>query len=252
MIEITKLTKKYEGSKTALDEVTFKINSGEICGYIGENGAGKTTTIKIISGALDFDAGTVEISNIDVKKNPVDVKKIIGYVPESGNIFNSLKISEYLHFIGRIRDLDKDTTDRRMQYFSELFKYNEYLNSSIGSLSKGTKQKVLITSALLHNPKIILLDEPLNGLDANSIFVFQDMIKILSEKSRTIFYCSHLLDIIEKISTRLIILEKGRIKLDSDAKKLKSSENYKGLENLFKDIKGEREYKKFIYEEVFD
>lgn len=252
MIEITKLTKRYEGGKTALDEVTFKINSGEICGYIGENGAGKTTTIKIISGALDFDSGTVEIFDIDVKKNPNDVKKIMGYVPESGNIFNSLRISEYLHFTGRIRNLEEVTIDRRIQYFAELFEYTEYLNSSIGSLSKGTKQKVLITSALLHNPKIILLDEPLNGLDANSIFVFQDMIKILSEKSRTIFYCSHLLDIIEKISTRLIILEKGRIKLDSDANKLKSSENYKGLENLFKDIKGEREYKKFIYEEVFD
>lgn len=251
MIEITNLTKTYDNGKTALDNVSFKINPGEICGYIGTNGAGKTTTIKIISGALEFDSGSVSVSGLDVKKKSVDVKRIIGYVPESGNIFNSLTTKEFLLFIGKVRNLEDKIIEKRTLYFAELFGYTDFIKSAIGNLSKGTKQKILITSALLHNPDIILLDEPLNGLDANSIFIFQDMIKILSEKGKTVFYCSHLLDMIEKISSRLIIIENGKIKLDSDANKLKESENYHGLENLFRDMKNENDYKKFRYEDIF-
>lgn len=252
MIEINSLSKTYENGKKALDDVSFKINPGEICGYIGTNGAGKTTTIKIISGSLEFDLGSVVVSGLDVKVKPIEVKKIIGYVPESGNIFNSLSAKEYIFFIGRIRNLENNVIEKRIECFSELFNFTEFINSSIGNLSKGTKQKVLITSALIHNPDIILLDEPLNGLDANSIFIFQDMIKVLSEKGKTIFYCSHLLDMIEKISTKLIIIENGKIKLDSGTNELKESENYRGLENLFKNLKNEEEYKKFNYEEIYN
>jgi ABC-2 type transport system ATP-binding protein len=252
MIEISGLTKKYDSGKIALDNVSFEIKPGEICGYIGTNGAGKTTTIKILSGALDFDTGSVKVSGIDVKANPLEVKKITGYVPEAGNVFNSLSTNEYLYFIGKIRNIDDNIAKKRIEYFAELFDFKGFLNTAIGNLSKGTKQKILITSALIHNPGIILLDEPLNGLDANTIFVFQDMIKALSEKGKTVFYCSHLLDMIEKISTKLIILDNGKIKLDSETEELKKSGNYSGLENLFKNMKSEKEYKKFIYEDIFD
>jgi ABC-2 type transport system ATP-binding protein len=252
MIEISNLTKKYEKDKVALDGISFTLNPGEICGYIGTNGAGKTTTIKILSGALEFDSGSVLVSGFDVKTNPVEVKRIIGYVPESGNAFNSLSATEYLFFTGRIRNISESIIKKRIDYFSDLFEYGDFLNSSIGNLSKGTKQKILITSALIHNPEIILLDEPLNGLDANTIFVFQDMIKTLSEKGKTVFYCSHLLDMIEKISSRLIILENGKINLNSKTDELKASENYSGLENLFKNMKSENNHKKFIYEDIFD
>jgi ABC-2 type transport system ATP-binding protein len=252
MIEISNLTKKYESGTVALDNISLIINPGEICGYIGLNGAGKTTTVKIISGALEFDSGSVIISGLDVKLNPVEVKKITGYVPESGNIFNSLTPVEYLLFIGEVRNIEKNILKRRIEYFAELFGFKDFLNSSIGNLSKGTKQKVLITSALMHNPEIILLDEPLNGLDANSIFIFQDMIKTFSEKGKTIFYCSHLLDMIEKISSKLVIIENGKIKLDSKTEDLKNTNEYQGLENLFKNLKSENEYKKFIYEDIFD
>jgi len=252
MIEISNLTKKYESGKIALDNISFSINPGEICGYIGTNGAGKTTTIKIITGALEFDSGSVIVSNLDVKIKPVEVKKVTGYVPESGNIFNSLTTQDYLLFVCGIRNIDNSITKKRTDYFAELFDYKDFLNSSIGNLSKGTKQKVLITSALIHNPEIILLDEPLNGLDANTIFIFQDMIKALSEKGKTIFYCSHLLDMIEKISSKLLIIDNGRIKLDSTANELKATDNYAGLENLFKNLKNESEYKKFVYEDIFN
>jgi ABC-2 type transport system ATP-binding protein len=251
MIEISNLTKKYGSNKIALDGVSFTIKPGEICGYIGTNGAGKTTTIKILTGALDFDSGDVRVLNINVREKPVEVKKIIGYVPESGNIFNSLTATEFLFFTGRIRNIEDNIIKKRIDYFAGLFDYTGFINSAIGNLSKGTKQKILITSALMHNPEIILLDEPLNGLDANTIFVFQDMIKALSEKGKTIFYCSHLLDMIEKISSKLIIIENGRIKLNSDTSELKASENYISLENLFKNMKSENEYKKFVYEDIF-
>ncbi|MBI5404456.1 MAG: ABC transporter ATP-binding protein [Ignavibacteriae bacterium] len=251
MIEISGLTKKYGQDKTALDNISFIIKPGVICGYIGTNGAGKTTTIKILTGMLDFDSGNVKVAGINVKENPLEVKRITGYVPESGNAFNSLTTKEYLAFTGKIRNLPDDVIKSRTDYFADFFDYAGFLNSSIGNLSKGTKQKILITSALIHNPEIILLDEPLNGLDANTIFVFQDMIKSLAENGKTIFYCSHLLDMIEKISTKLIILESGKIKLDSDTVELKNSENYRGLENLFRNIKSEKEYKKFRYEDIF-
>ena len=252
MIEITNLTKRYNAEKTALDNISFKINSGEICGYIGTNGAGKTTTIKILSGMLDFDSGVVKAAGIDVKNNPLEVKRITGYVPESANIFNSLSTLEFLKFVSKIRNIDERISERRIDYFAELFDFSGFKNSSIGNLSKGTKQKILITSALLHNPEIIFLDEPLNGLDANAIIIFQDTIKTLSEKGKTIFYCSHLLDMIEKISTKLIIIDAGKIKLDAETTALRNTDNYAGLENLFKNMKSEKEYKKFVYEDIFD
>jgi ABC-2 type transport system ATP-binding protein len=252
MIEISNLTKKYESGKVALDNISFSIAPGEVCGYIGTNGAGKTTTIKIITGALEFDSGSVIVFNLDVKTKPTEVKKITGYVPESGNIFNSLSTYDYLFFISGIRKIENDVAKKRIDYFAELFDYKDFLNSSIGNLSKGTKQKILITSALIHNPEIILLDEPLNGLDANTIIIFHDMIKTLSEKGKTIFYCSHLLDMIEKISSRLIIIDNGKINLDTNAKELKATDNYAGLENLFKNLKNKNEYKKFIYEDIFN
>jgi len=251
MIEISNLTKKYGEHKTALDSIAFNIKPGEICGYIGANGAGKTTTIKILTGSLDFDSGIVKVAGIDVLSNPLKVKEITGYVPESGNAFNSLTAFEYLDFISKIRNLDDKIIKERTDYFADLFGYSEFLNSSVGNLSKGTKQKILITSAFLHNPEVILLDEPINGLDANTIFIFQDMIKTLSGKGKTIFYCSHLLDMIEKISTKLIILDNGKIKLDSETEELKKSGSYSGLEDLFKNMKSEKEYKKFVYEDIF-
>ena len=173
MISVKNLTKKYSPEITALDDISFETGKGEICGYIGTNGAGKSTTVKILTGVLDFDKGQVFINDIDVRKDPFEVKKIIGYVPETANLFNSLSPKEYLEFIGTVRDIEKNLLKKRIDNFSEMFDLSEMMNDSIGNLSKGNKQKVLITSALLHNPEVIFFDEPLNGLDANSIFVFQ-------------------------------------------------------------------------------
>lgn len=250
MIKVKNLTKKYT-DLIALNNVSFSLYKGEIIGLIGTNGAGKSTTVKILSGLLDYDSGEVSIMDIDVKKNPTDVKRIIGYVPESPNLFNSLSVLEYFNFIGEIRSIDKDLLQKRINNFAKFFSFEEYMNESIGILSKGNKQKVLITSALLHNPDIIYFDEPLNGLDANSIFAFQDLVAYLKEQNKIILYCSHLLNTIEKISTRIIYLDKGIIKIDKPTNELKNSENYTDLENMFREISISEEVNKFKVTDLF-
>jgi ABC-2 type transport system ATP-binding protein len=251
MISVRNLTKQYPGGITAVNGISFEINQGEICGYIGTNGAGKSTTVKILIGALDFDSGSVQINGVDVKKEPVEVKKVIGYVPESANMFNSLTVTEFLSFTGTIHNLDEEVLSKRISSFAEIFEFTHHLKDSIGNLSKGNKQKTLITSALLHNPSVIFLDEPLNGLDANAIFTFQDLVLELARNGKTIFYCSHLLDTIEKISSRIILLDKGKIALDKKTEELKASKDYTNLENLFKSLKDEAQTKRFTYEDIY-
>lgn len=252
MISVKQLTKTYPGDIIALNDISFEIGKGEICGYIGTNGAGKSTTVKILIGVLDFDNGDVMVNDINVKKDAFEVKKIVGYVPETPNLFNALSPKEYLEFIGTVRDIERAKLRHRIENFSEVFGFNDQMNDSIGNLSKGNKQKVLITSALLHNPEVIFLDEPLNGLDANSIFIFQDLLTFLVSKGKTIFYCSHLLDTIEKVSTKIILLDEGRIVFDMKIDELKRSDNYVNLENLFRNLNPEGEKKKYSYENLFD
>lgn len=252
MITVQNLTKKYSADSVALDNISFNINKGEICGYIGTNGAGKSTTVKILTGVLGFDSGKVLLNDIDVSKDPFEIKKIVGYVPENANLFNSLSPREYIDFIGTIRNIEKYVLAKRLDNFSELFEFKDLLDESIGNISKGNKQKVLITSALIHNPDFIFFDEPLNGLDANSIFVFQDLVSFLVSKHKTILYCSHILNTIEKISTQIILLDKGRIVIDSKTEDLKRSENYTDLENVFRNLNPEQESGNISYENLFD
>jgi len=253
MILVKDLTKKFDDF-TAVNDVSFEIQKGEICGYIGTNGAGKSTTVKILTGILDFNKGSVLINDLDIKKDPVEVKKIIGYVPENANLFNSLSPVEFLNFTGKVRDLTDKVISERINSFAEMFGFTDLVNDSIGNLSKGNKQKVMITSALMHEPHVIFLDEPLNGLDTNSIFVFHDLIRFLAGKGKTIFYCSHHLNIIEKISTKIILINKGRIELDINTSELSSLENYTDLEKLFRDLNSEdsSESKKFNFEDLYN
>lgn len=251
MIEVTNLCKTYPNGVQAIKNVSFKINEGDICGYIGTNGAGKSTTVKIISGSLTFDSGKVSVNGIDVKVNPVEVKRITGFVPELPNMFNSLTPLEFFDFVGKIRELDPVAILRRYSYFAELFDFKDYLNLPIGKVSKGNRQKILITSSLIHNPDILLFDEPLSGLDANSIILFQDMTEELAKNGKTVLYCSHLLDMIEKISSRIIIIENGSILIDKPVTELSSTEGYSNLEGLFRDLNRDSNSGKFVYRDAF-
>jgi ABC-2 type transport system ATP-binding protein len=252
MIKIKDLKKIYDGGIVALNGVSFEINPSEVTGFIGVNGAGKSTTLKILCGVIPFNEGEVIINDYRLPADASEVKAITGYVPETPGLFNSLSVNEYFSFLKNIRGIDDLKFLRRVEYFAESFDFKDYLNSSIGKLSKGNKQKILIVSALLHNPDIILLDEPLNGLDAYSIITFQDIVSKLAKKGKTIFYCSHLLDIMEKVSDRIIIVEKGQIKINSSKEELKSNNDYKSLENIFRDMNETGFKKEFSYDEVFD
>ena len=196
MILVKDLTKKFDDF-TAVNDVSFEIQKGEICGYIGTNGAGKSTTVKILTGILDFNKGSVLINDLDIKKDPVEVKKIIGYVPENANLFNSLSPVEFLNFTGKVRDLTDKVISERINSFAEMFGFTDLVNDSIGNLSKGNKQKVMITSALIHDPHVIFLDEPLNGLDTNSIFVFHDLKDSLRANEK-LFFTAHIILILLK------------------------------------------------------
>jgi ABC-2 type transport system ATP-binding protein len=232
MIEAINLI-KYFDKKLVLDNISFSVRKGEICGYIGPNGAGKTTTIKILTGIIKPTSGTAYIDGINVKENPDDVKKIIGYVPESGAIFETLTPVEFLTFVGKIYKMNESEITKNIFELMELFEIYEFKNEPMLSFSKGMKQKIFLISALMHNPKVLFLDEPLNGLDANAIKIFKEFIKKLAQNGRTVFYSSHLLDVIEKICDKLIIINRGKIVASGTIEEILKISNAPNLSDAF-------------------
>ena len=215
MIIVNELLKIYPGNVKALDGVSFIIEEGEVCGYLGANGAGKSTTIKILAGMLSANAGSVSVNNIDVLNNPQAVKKIIGYVPESGAIFQSLTPYDFLEFVCKIHGMKREIFHNRIYDFIELFDLKNEIRSPMSSFSKGMRQKVLLISSLIHNPEIIFWDEPLSGVDFNTNILVRDIVKDLSKQGKIFFYSSHILDMVEKICSKVIILNEGRVVYDS-------------------------------------
>jgi len=211
MIEVTELVKTYPGNVKALDGISFTIKTGEVCGYLGANGAGKSTTIKILTGMLSADSGRVLIGEISVSENPQKVKKIIGYVPESGAMFQSLTPYDFLEFVCKMYGIEKDIYDKRIFEFLEMFDLKNEVKTPIASFSKGMSQKVLIISSLIHNPDVIFWDEPLSGIDFKTTALIRDIVKDLSSHGKTFFYSTHVLDMMEKICTKVIILNEGKV-----------------------------------------
>jgi len=251
MISVKNISKTYSNGIVAIKNVSFNLEPSCITGYIGINGAGKSTTMKILCGMLPFDSGEVRIGEYSLPQDSLKIKEITGFVPESPDLFNSLSVKEFFNFVKDIRNIQNNTFNHRIEYFSQLFDFKEYFSLPIGKLSKGNKQKVLIVSSIIHNPDVILLDEPLNGLDAFTILTFQDMVSKLSKKGKIVFYCSHLLDVMEKVSDRIIILDKGEIKINESKSDMKNSPDFKSLESLFQKFKEDNSQKEFSYDEVF-
>jgi ABC-2 type transport system ATP-binding protein len=231
MIKVNDIVKIYPNGNKALNGVSFEIERGEVCGYLGANGAGKSTTIRILSGMIHADSGSASIDNIDVFESPDKIKKIIGYVPESGALFQSLTPYDFLEFVCKIYDMDKSLFKKRIYDFMEMFDLKNEINTPMSSFSKGMRQKVLIISSLIHNPDVIFWDEPLSGVDFNTTVLIRDIIKDLSQNGKTFFYSTHLLDIVEKICTRVIILNEGSVVFNED---LNSSDKHVSLEEVFK------------------
>ncbi len=243
VIAISGLKMKY-GEKSVLKGIDLQIKPGQIISYIGPNGAGKTTTIRIILGMIDDYEGRVRVFDQDIAAGGIEYKKKIGYVPEGGELYETLTGQEYLEFIGKIYDLKDEIINRRGITMAEYLNFQEALNDRISSYSKGMKQKLLITAALLHDPQIIILDEPLNGLDANSVLVFKEVLSKLAQAGKTIFYSSHLMDVVEKISNRIVLIYDGKIVADGTFAELQKKSAQGSLEGIFNELTGFHEHEK--------
>ncbi len=238
IIQINNLQKRY-GTNVVLKNINLQIEPGQIVGYIGPNGAGKSTTIKILCGiTADFD-GDVQVLGYDVRTQPIQVKSHIGYIPELAALYEALTPVEYLKFSGKLYNLDDATIATKTMELLRLFDLHDKANNRMTSFSKGMKQKILLISGLMHNPQIIFLDEPLSGLDANAVILVKEILAQLKIAGKTIFYSSHIMDVVEKISDRIIIIDKGEIKADGTFEELKNNAHQGSLENIFTSLTGD-------------
>lgn len=235
VISIRHLFKNY-GDKPVLKDINLDVYAGQVIGYIGPNGAGKSTTVKIICGLLTDYEGDVKIKGFDVKKNTIEVKRSIGYIPELAELYDVLTPTEFLEFMGALYGMDEDVCADRILKMLTAFGLQNNRNQRMDSFSKGMKQKVLIASGLLHNPDVIVLDEPLSGLDANSVIIIKELISKLAQDGKTIFYCSHMMDVVEKVSDRIVLIDEGRVIADGTFEELKSQQGERSLERIFANL----------------
>ncbi|HEX8314802.1 MAG TPA: ABC transporter ATP-binding protein [Flavisolibacter sp.] len=237
IIRIKNLFKSY-GPKHVLKDINLEVFPGEVIGYIGPNGAGKSTTVKVLCGLLTDYEGEVTIKGYDVKKQTLEVKKIIGYVPELAELYDVLTPMEYLQFSGALYGMDEEVCADRIVKIMAAFDLGANINQRMDSFSKGMRQKVLLASGLLHNPDIIILDEPLSGLDANSVIIIKELISKLAKEGKTIFYCSHMMDVVERVSNRIVLIDEGRIVANGTIEELRALHGDQSLEKMFATLTG--------------
>jgi ABC-2 type transport system ATP-binding protein len=232
IIQLKGVFKNY-GQKPVLKGINLSIDAGQVIGYIGPNGAGKSTTVKILCGLISDYDGKVTVAGIDLKEDPVAVKRKIGYVPELAELYDVLTPVEFLGLMAELYDIPKTVALERIHKMLTAFGLEANMSNRMDTFSKGMKQKVLITSGLLHNPDIIILDEPLSGLDANSVIIVKELISKLAKEGKTIFYCSHMMDVVEKVSDRIILINEGQVIADGSFSELQAQQGNESLEKIF-------------------
>lgn len=237
MIEIVDVNKSYNGSTKAVDNINLKIEDGEIFGFLGPNGAGKTTTIKMITGILHSDSGSIKINGIDVKEDPLKAKKQFGFVPDNPDMFLKLKGMEYLNFMADIYDVSKEDRKPIIEKLSREFGLESALGDQIQSYSHGMRQKIIIIGALIHNPSVWILDEPMTGLDPKSSYLLKEMMREHADRGNAVFFSTHVLEVAEKLCDRVAIINKGKILFCGTLEEIKNhfKEN-ESLERIFLDI----------------
>lgn len=234
MIELSDVS-KYYGTKLAVDNLSLEVKKGEIFGFIGPNGAGKTTTIKMMVGILRPDGGRIFVDNIDVVKNPIYAKRILGYVPDTPILYECLTGLQFINFIADAYNVSSDERMRNINYYSELFEIKEALRELISSYSHGMKQKLVILSALVHNPSVLVLDEPLVGLDPKAAFNLKNIMKEHVKKGNTVFFSTHILEVAEKLCDRVGIIKNGKLIACGTLNELKEGKD-ETLENIFMEL----------------
>lgn len=232
MLKIINLSKSYKNKK-AIDNISMEVKEGEIFGFIGHNGAGKTTTIKSIVGIHDFEEGDILINSKSIKKNPLECKKEIAYIPDNPDLYEALTGIGYLNFIADIFKVDKKIREEKIKYYSEKFEIDKALGDLISSYSHGMKQKLAIISALIHSPKILILDEPFVGLDPKASFTLKEIMRDFCNKGGCIFFSTHVLEVAEKICDKIAIIKDGKLISCGSIDEVKGD---KSLENIFMEM----------------
>jgi ABC-2 type transport system ATP-binding protein len=237
MIEICNISKSYnKGAVKAVDNLDLKVNKGEIFGFLGPNGAGKTTTIKMIVGLLNPDSGRIIIDGTDMAKEPLAAKKKMGYVPDSPNLYDRLTGMEYLNFMADVYQVSADMRKERIEHYLEMFSLKDAAGDLIKSYSHGMKQKIALTGALIHDPSLWILDEPMVGLDPKSAHLLKSQMREHCDRGNTVFFSTHVLEVAEKLCDRVGIIHKGRLIAIGTIDELKHGDNKDSLENIFLEL----------------
>lgn len=211
MLTIRHFTKSYKGGKKAVDDLNLVVEKGDIYGFIGHNGAGKTTTIRSVVGVLDFEEGDIEIDGISIKKDPVACKRVTAYIPDNPDLYDHLTGIQYLNFIGDLYSVSKADRERLIQEYGDAFQITASLGNLISSYSHGMKQKLAIISALIHQPKLLVLDEPFVGLDPQAAHTLKAIMADLCRNGSAIFFSTHVLDVAEKLCNKIAIIKAGHL-----------------------------------------
>ena len=233
MIEIKDISKTYNGEKKALNDISFDINDGEIFGFIGHNGAGKTTMIKSLVGILDFDKGDILINKKSIKEDPIGCKLEMAYVPDNPDLYENMTALDFINFVCDMYETERDVRNENIKKYAAMFEIEDKLNDDISSFSHGMKQKVALISALSHNPKVLIMDEPFVGLDPKAVFDIKNIMKELTSEGKIIFFSTHILDVAEKLCDRVAIIKNGEIVKIGKMKDIKGDSS---LEKVFLDL----------------
>ena len=234
MIEIKNVTKKY-GDNVAVNDVSFKVEDGDIFAFIGHNGAGKTTLIKSIVGIHDFDEGEILINGKSIKDDPIACKKEMAFVPDNPELYEEMKAIDYINFICDMYEIDQKTREENIEKYAKVFEVEKVLNDPISSFSHGMKQKIALISALAHDPKVLIMDEPFVGLDPKAVFDVKEILNEMTKEGKIVFYSTHILDVAEKLCTKVAIIKKGKLVKTGSMKEIKGD---KSLEKVFLELEG--------------
>jgi len=240
VLEVRGLTKYYR-TIPVVNSVSFTVRSGEVTGYLGPNGSGKSTTVKMITGLLEPDGGKVYLGGRDIREDLTAFRRRLGYVPEEAILYPHLTGLEYLQLIGRLRGLPEAALTRKANDLLELFSLHPHRYGIISTYSKGMRQRILIAAALLHDPEVLILDEPLSGMDVTSALLFKHLLDELARQGKMILYISHVLEVVEKVCARVIILHRGKVMADDSVERLRELMNLPSLEQIFSELVEQRD-----------
>jgi ABC-2 type transport system ATP-binding protein len=235
MLEARGLT-KYYGGIAAVSDVSFTVSAGEVLGYLGPNGSGKTTTVGMLTGMVEPSGGVVLFQGAPVSDDPIEFRRHVGYVPEEPHLYPYLSGREYLELVACLRDMDDRVSRTRIASLLELFGLQHQADASLASYSKGMRQKILISAALLHDPALLVFDEPVSGLDATSALVFRHLLDELARAGKAVLYSSHELDEVEKTCSRVLVLHRGRVVAHDTVGRLRQALSQESLEAVFQQL----------------